>query len=183
MGRQQCSPNAADQAQAVNGSNAFAIDLYAQLRRQPGNLFFSPESISTAFAMTYAGARGETATQMATVFHFTLPSNRLHPAMGALLAAMNAEHKDYELHVADALWGQQDEGFRENFLGLLRSDYGAGLRQVDFKSSPEAVRTDINQWIEKQTNDRIKDMLGPGNHYAGHAPGAHQRHLLQWQLG
>jgi serpin B len=63
----------------VKGSNAFALDLYAQLRTQPGNLFFSPESISTAFAMAYAGAHGETATEMARVFHYTLPPERLHP--------------------------------------------------------------------------------------------------------
>jgi len=58
----------ADQADAVKGSNAFAVDLYGRLSAQPGNLFFSPESVSTAFAMTYAGARGQTATEMARVF-------------------------------------------------------------------------------------------------------------------
>ena len=66
----QPSSNPADQTEAVKGSNAFAVDLYAQLSKQPGNLFFSPESISTAFGMAYAGARGPTATQMENVFHF-----------------------------------------------------------------------------------------------------------------
>ena len=154
---------AADQAQAVRGSNEFAADLYAHLRSQPGNLFFSPESISTAFAMTYAGASGETASQMAHVFHFTLPPGRLHPAMGALLNQMNATHSGYELHVADALWAQQDENFRQSFLSLVRSDYAAGFHQVDFRTAPDAVRGDINRWIEEQTNDKIKDMLGPGS--------------------
>jgi len=153
---------AADQAQAVRGSNEFAVDLYSHLSTQPGNLFFSPESISTAFAMTYAGAAGETATQMARVFHFTLPPDRLHPAMGALLNQMNAAHSDYELHVADALWAQQDENFRPSFLSLVQSDYGAGFHPVNFRTSPEAVRGDINRWIEHQTNDKIKDMLQPG---------------------
>lgn len=153
----------ADQAQAVKGSNEFAADLYAHLREQPGNLFFSPESISTAFAMTYAGAGDETASQMAKVFHFTLPPARLHPAMGALLNQMNATHSGYEMHVADALWAQKNEHFRESFLSLVQSDYGAGFHQVDFQTSPEAVRGDINRWIEKQTNDKIKDMLGPGS--------------------
>lgn len=156
------SMSTADQAQAVKDNNTFATDLYAQLRQQAGNLFFSPESISTAFAMTYAGAQDQTAVQMAKVFHFTLPPARLHPAMGALLTSMNAPHQGYELHVADALWGQKDEGFRESFLSLLQSDYGAGLKQVDFRSSPDAVRADINQWIEQQTHDRIKNMLAPG---------------------
>ena len=155
------SSNAADQAEAVNGSNAFAVDLYAQLSKQPGNLFFSPESISTAFGMAYAGARGETATEMAHVFHFTLPPDRLHPAMGALLAEMNARHKGYELHVADALWAQQDSNFEESYLKLVQSDYGAGFHRVNFKISPDSVRATINAWVEKQTNDKIKDLLSP----------------------
>jgi serpin B len=156
------APPAADQTAAVKGSNAFAIDLYGQLRSQPGNLFFSPESISTAFAMAYAGARGQTAAQMQHVFHFTLPSDKLHPAMGALLNQMNAAHKDYELHVADALWAEQDANFLPDYLKLVQADYGAGFNRVDFKSSPEVVRQTINAWVEKQTNNKIKDLIGPG---------------------
>lgn len=154
--------NSADRAAAVKGSNAFAVDLYARLRSEPGNLFFSPESISTAFAMAYAGARGQTATEMAHVLHFTLPPDRLHPAMGALLAAMNAPHKSYELHVADALWAEQDAHFLPDYLKLVQSDYGAGFRRVDFKSSPETVRASINRWIEQQTNHKIQNLLQPG---------------------
>ena len=153
---------AADQAEVVAGSNAFATGLYSRLRSQPGNLFFSPESISTAFAMAWAGARGQTAAEMARVFHYTLPPDHLHPAMGALLAAMNAPHDGFELHVADALWAQRDESFLESYLKLVQSAYGAGFRQVNFTSSPEAARATINQWIEKQTKDRIKDLLPPG---------------------
>ncbi|HEY1806309.1 MAG TPA: serpin family protein [Terracidiphilus sp.] len=156
------SAPAADKAEAVSGSNAFAVDLYAQLSKQPGNLFFSPESISTAFGMAYAGARGQTATEMQHVFHFTLPPDRLHPAMGTLLAEMNAPHKGYELRVADALWAQQDSNFEESYLKLVQTDYGAGFRRVNFKVSPDSVRSTINAWVEKQTNDKIKDLLGPG---------------------
>ncbi|MGB8029576.1 MAG: serpin family protein [Terracidiphilus sp.] len=164
QGAMAAAPSAppADQAEAVNGSNAFAVDLYAQLSKQPGNLFFSPESISTAFGMAYAGAHGDTATEMQHVFHFTLPPGRLHPAMGALLAEMNAPHKGYELHVADALWAQQDSSFEESYLKLVHNDYGAGFHRVNFKILPDSVRATINAWIEKQTNDKIKDMLAPG---------------------
>jgi serpin B len=156
------SSKADDQAEVVKGSNAFAVDLYAQLSRQPGNLFFSPESISTAFGMAYAGARGQTATEMDHVFHFTLPPEKLHPAMGALLAEMNAQHKGYELRVADALWAQQDANFETDYLKLVQSDYAAGFHRVNFKLSPESVRTTINAWVEKQTNDKIKDLISPG---------------------
>jgi serpin B len=152
----------ADQAETVKGSNAFAVDLYAQLRTEPGNLFFSPESISTAFAMAYAGANGQTAAEMQKVFHFTLPPERLHPAMGALLAGMNAPHQGYALSVADALWAQQNTNFLPGYLKLVKTDYGAGFHPVDFKSNPESVRATINQWVEKQTNDKIQNLLGPG---------------------
>ena len=156
------SAPAADQAEVVKGSNAFAVDLYGRLSAKPGNLFFSPESISTAFAMTYAGAHGQTATEMAHVFHFTLPPERLHPAIGALLAGMNAPHQGYALSVADALWAQQDKKFLPAYLKLVETNYGAGFHPVDFKSAPDSVRVTINQWVEKQTNDKIQNLLGPG---------------------
>lgn len=151
------------QEQAAKDSNAFATDLYAQLRGQSGNLFFSPESISTAFAMAYAGARGQTATQMAHVFHFTLPQDKLHPAEGALLTQMNDEHKDYELHSADALWAEKDARFLDSYLQLVKTSYGAGFHPVDFKTAPDAARNTINQWVEQQTSGKIKDILPSGS--------------------
>ena len=159
----QTSPSPTpDQAAVVEGNNAFAVDLYGQLGKQNGNLFFSPESISTAFAMAYAGASGETATQMAATFHFTLPPDRLHPAMGALLDHLNAAHSGYQLRVADALWAQQDETFLADYLQLTKTDYGAGLHRVDFESSSEAARLTINQWVEEKTENKIKDLFNPG---------------------
>jgi serpin B len=154
--------NKADQAAVVEGNNAFAVALYGQLRSQDGNLFFSPESISTALAMTYAGARGDTASEMAKTMHFTLPPERLHPAMGALLADLNAPHKGYQLRVADALWAQRDYVFRDDFLKLNKSDYGAGFNQVDFKGATEAARLTINQWVEQKTENKITNLLQPG---------------------
>jgi len=155
-------PSSTDSAELARGNNAFAISLYGRLRTQPGNLFFSPESISTAFGMAYAGARGRTATEMAGVFHFTLPQEGLHAAMGAQLAAMNAQHKGYQLRVADALWAQTDASFLDNYTELMQTDYGAALHRVDFRSSPESVRSTINQWVEQQTNDKIENLIGPG---------------------
>ena len=159
---QTADPPSSTQLEAVKGSNAFAIDLYRQLHSQPGNLFFSPESISTAFAMAYAGARGQTASEMQHVFHFDLPPAQLHPAMGALLASMNAPHKGYQLRVADALWAQQDASFLPAYLKLVQSDYGAGFHRVNFRTSPESVRATINQWVEKQTNNKIQNLIAPG---------------------
>ncbi len=159
---QKPGPPSATEVEAVKGSNAFAVDLYSQLRSQPGNLFFSPESISTAFAMAYAGARGQTAAEIQHVFHFTLPPAQVHPAMGALLASMNAQHNGYQLRVADALWAQQDASFLPSYLKLVQADYAAGFHRVNFKASPDAVRNTINQWVEEQTNNKIQNLIGPG---------------------
>ena len=171
-----------DQAAVVEGNNAFAVELYSQLRNQSGNLFFSPESISTALAMTYAGARGDTAAQMAKTLHFTLPPERLHPAMGALLSDLNAAHDGYQLRVADALWAQQGYTFLDDFLKLTSSDYGAGFNQVDFKGATEAARLTINQWVEQKTENKIKDLLQQGALNPDHQAGADERHLFQGRL-
>jgi len=152
----------ADRTAVTEGNNVFAAALYGRLRHQSGNLFFSPESISTALAMAYAGARSSTASEMAKTLHFTLPPDKLHPAMGARLRDLNAAHEGYQLSVANALWAQQGYTFLDDFLSLLKTDYGAGLNQVNFKGATEAARLTINQWVEQKTQDKIKDLLQPG---------------------
>jgi serpin B len=154
-----------DRPALVRGNNAFAWDLYARLRQEDGNIVSSPYSISTALAMTYAGARGETAEQMARVLHFTLPAERFHPATAALVRDLGGEEKGqkrcYQLSVANALWGQKDYGFRKDFLALTRTCYGAGLSEVDYRTedSRDQARQTINAWVEKQTHDKIKDLV------------------------
>ena len=97
----------------VQGNNEFAFDLYHQLGQKPGNKFFSPYSISTALAMTFAGARGNTAKEMAQTLHFTLDNERLHPAFGELIRKVQGADKkrNYELAVANSLWGDKIRSF------------------------------------------------------------------------
>ena len=153
----------------VAGQSTFAFDLYNLLFDDGTNLFYSPYSISLALAMTYAGARGETEQQMAEVLHFTLPQDRLHEAFNALDMALatRGEHLDpdqrFRLHIANALWGQEDYAFLAAFLDELAANYGAGLRVLDFVGAPDASRRTINEWVEQQTEDKIKDLLPPGS--------------------
>ncbi|SPE19491.1 Proteinase inhibitor I4 serpin (fragment) [Candidatus Sulfotelmatomonas gaucii] len=112
--------------------------------------------------MAYAGARGQTAAEMQHVLHFTLPPAQLHPAMGALLTSMNAQHNGYQLRVADALWAQQDASFLPSYLKLVQSDYAAGFHRVNFKASPDTVSNTINHWVEQQTNNKIQNLIGHG---------------------
>ncbi len=153
----------------VDGNTAFAFDLYHQLKQEDGNIFFSPYSISLAAGMTYAGARGETEKQMSEILNFTLPQASLHPAFNALALELakrgkDAEGKDtgFRLNVANATWGQEGFGFQEGFLDTLAESYGAGMRVVDFIDETEESRLTINDWVEKETEDKIKDLLPKG---------------------
>jgi len=162
--------NEADLETLVEGNSTFAFDLWQALREEDGNLFYSPHSISLALAMTYAGARDETAQQMADTLHFTLPQNRLHPAFNALDLELSrrgegAQGKDgegFRLNIINAIWGQKDYEFLAEFLDLLAENYGAGLRVLDFVSAPEESRITINNWVSDQTEGRIEDLIPQG---------------------
>jgi serpin B len=152
-----------DARAVVKGNTEFALGLYDKLRTRDGNLFLSPYSISTALAMTYEGARGETADEMARALHFAPDRDRLRAAFAALLAQTRpGKEGDYQLSVANALWGQRGFGFLPDFLNHTRESYGAGLREVDFIGSTEEARQVINAWVEQQTRGKIKDLLPPG---------------------
>ncbi|MCX6000197.1 MAG: serpin family protein [Chloroflexi bacterium] len=161
---------ASDLAELVSGNTHFAFDLYQALRHQDGNLFYSPFSISAALAMTYAGARGETESQMADVLRFTLSQTGLHPVFNSLDLALagrgeGAKGKDgegFRLKIANALWGQKDYQFLADFLDVLAENYGAGMRLLDFASQPEPSRITINDWVDDQTEGRIKDLIPQG---------------------
>ena len=147
----------------VEGNTAFALDLYQKLRGASGNLFFSPYSISTALAMTYGGARGNTEAEIARTLHFTAGQTELHPAFAELAATLNDVQTkgDVALHVANSLWPQDDYRFLETFLELCRRCYGIIITPVDYKHDPEGARAQINGWVEKKTNDKIRNLLLP----------------------
>ncbi len=159
--------NEADLAVLVNGNSAFAFDLYQVLRETSGNFFYSPYSISLALAMTYAGARGETAQQMADTLYFTLPHERMHPSFNSLdielsqrgEGAKGKDEEGFRLNIANALWGQESYKFLSEFLDGLAENYGAGLRLLDFVNEPEESRITINNWVSDQTEGKIKDLI------------------------
>lgn len=150
--------------QVVKDNNLFALELYSKLSSKDGNLFLSPYSISTALGMTYAGAKGETAEQMAKTLHYTLPGDKLHGAFAALIKQQNGVgvKRAYKLNVANRLWGQTGAGFRPDFLQLVKDNYGAGLQELDFIKNSEPSRVTINDWIDKETQGKIKDLIPQG---------------------
>jgi serine protease inhibitor len=145
----------------VEGNTAFAFDLYARLKKQPGNLFFSPYSISTCLSAVYAGARGDTEKQMTQTLH--LQPGQLSSAMGRLKRELNDIGKEngIELSVADALWTQTGHPFLPDFLKIVESEFQANLKQADFKTGAESAKDEINRWISQKTHEKIRDLLPP----------------------
>jgi serpin B len=157
-------------ADLAERNTAFAFDLYRRaVDGSDDNLIFSPYSISLAFSMPYAGARGETERQMAETLRF-LPQEQHHDSFNALdqyLESLSeredpggAEGDAFQLNVANAVWGQQGFPFEAPFLDTLARSYGAGLRVIDFGQAIAAAEA-INGWVAEQTNDRITDLLPP----------------------
>jgi serpin B len=152
----------------VDGNNTFALDLYQTLRSQNGNMILSPYSISLALAMTYAGARNETESQMAEVLRFPAQA-QLHPAFNALDLKLQKQpvnlKKDQEplqLNIANAVWAERTYSFSTEYLDMIALNYGAGVRLSDFINKSEPTRKEINDWVSDQTKKRIQNLLPEG---------------------
>lgn len=156
--------------QLVQGNTEFALALFGELRDKKGNLLVSPYSISVALAMTWAGARGTTEGQIAEALRYPFDQNKLHPAFNSLDQSLVSNEKEaesdnqpFQLELTNSIWGQEEYPFSDAYLDTLAVNYGAGLRLLDFKSDSEAARTRINDWVEEQTNEKIKELLPAGS--------------------
>ncbi len=149
--------------EGLRGNSHFAFDLYAQLRSTtPGNLCFSPASISMAMAMTYAGANGQTAEEMARTMHFNLPPPALHTAFSALVRSLRTNQPGCKILLANRLWGQRGFGFLSEFLEITRGPYDAELEELDFVESPDVATEAINDWVASQTSGLINPLIPAG---------------------
>ena len=150
---------AQDVSSIINANNQFAFELYSKYKSRDGNIFFSPYSISTALAMTYEGARGKTADEIQSVFHFPKDDSQRRESFLRINNQINKKDKKYELLTANALWAQKDYAFLEDYFKLIENYYGGKATNLDFINETEASRLTINNWVEKQTNDKIKDLI------------------------
>ncbi len=151
-------------------NRSFAFDLYRELASDEANLFFSPYSISVALAMTYAGAEGDTETEIATAMHFGLPEPTLHEAFNATTRALQGRSEElaprsegdgFELKIVNQAFGLNDYPFLDEYLDLIAIHYGSGVMGFD-NDDLEAVRQEINGWVADQTEQRVEDLLPPG---------------------
>jgi serpin B len=170
----------------VAAANAFALDLYRALGNRPGNLFFSPASISTALAIAYSGARGETQRQMGQTLRFPAPPDQLAPIMGELLRTLRLgdealppepdgpeeyigalrviRHRETPpplLRIANGLWVDRQARILEGFHHAVAEHYEGAFHSLDFRHAPEDARRTINGAVEAATARRIRNLIGP----------------------
>lgn len=169
-------------AELVAGTNTLAFDLYDEsVSGADGNTLVSPVSVTTALAMTYAGARGETRTQMRGALTYALDDEALHDAFAALQRELSDRGDEidpgdlpsnygpqddpvpFQLNLVNALWGQGDVPFRDEYLSIVESHYGSVFREVDYTADPKAARSEINDWVADRTDERITDLLPEGS--------------------
>jgi serpin B len=140
-------------------ANAIAFKFYSKEAPKPGNLFFSPYSMYTAFAMAYEGARTKTAAEIAGVFSFPAKTSELRKDFSGLNKELAEATKEAEFRQANSFWAQQDYKFKEEYLDALHKEYGAEAKSVDFKTKTEEARAAINAWTEEKTNGKIKGLF------------------------
>lgn len=168
---------AADFNLAATATNQLGVDLHHQLATGDDNLCVSPYSIESALAITFAGADGETRTEMGRVLH--LPNDSAVPISFAALqhsleemstktVELVKESKRFggpsepiTLNIANRLFAQKGYDFRQAFLSLVKQNYGAAFEPLDFVANPPAATQYINKWVADQTRDRIRDLIPP----------------------
>ena len=163
---------------AAKATNELGVELHGQLATGDKNLCISPYSINSALAMTFAGADGETRTEMAHVLHFPIAGDvpasfsalqqSLHQ-MSEKTAELAKESKKFggpsepiTLNIANRLFAKKGYPFRDAFLSLVKQYFGGGFEPLDFTADPAAATQRINKWVADQTRDRIRDLIPAG---------------------
>ena len=159
--------NETDFAEAIN---AFSLDLFHRVATERGNIVVSPFSVETALAMATVGAQTLTATEMKSVLHFyerPLESGTIDPmgeVNGGFQKLLKHLHgtNNVELNIANAVWGEQTTPWRKEYLRKLDEYYGGGFIPTDFRR-PDKACEQVNRWVAKQTNDKIRNLLDESN--------------------
>jgi serpin B len=149
--------------EVVNASNQFAAEFYGELKAHPGNLFFSPYSISSCLAQVYEGAAGQTAAEMQAVLHLPADASVRRPAFAALHNQLEVPSSEFQLSVANALWFQQAYPIEADFAKTLRQFYGSQAVSLDFSAANSQATDTINKWVKRETRGKIGELFGPGS--------------------
>lgn len=160
VARENPTPTVQDSARLETGNALFAGRLTAELAREEPTVVLSPFSVSTALAMAYAGAGGETATEMADTLGFGALDARVHSTFNALDRRVSAAQGDgVKLNIANALYVQRGASVQQPFLDTLARQYGSAPRSVDFAGDPSGAVGEVNKWVAGETEDKIEKLL------------------------
>lgn len=144
-------------------NNCFGFELYSNIeKKEKGNIFFSPFSISTAFAMVYEGASGKTAQEIGQVFHFHENIAERRKGWESIFNIIEKKRKDYELFTANALWIQKNFKILPEYITAIEKFYKGMVSNIDFFGATERSRQTINKWVEEKTNNKIKELFRHG---------------------
>ncbi len=159
-------------AAVVSGNTEFTLKLFPLLDSAPDiNTFFSPYSITQAFALLAPGARGTTLSEIEQMIFFSPAQANRDPVFNKLDLLLAAKTTGTalangqltpKLNNANAVWGQKGFSILPAYLDTLAVNYGAGLHLVDFITATESSRQTINSWVEEQTNHRIQNLIPQG---------------------
>ena len=152
----------------IEANNKFTIDLHKALRNDQNftskNLFYSPSSLSIALAMTYMGAKGDTAGQMAQALHWkAIPQEQLNSEEKQYLHALQETNEQgNELLVANRLFAQKGFSLVHEFVEGTEKYYKAEIAMVDYQKDAEGARKEVNGWVEEKTKQKIKNLIPEG---------------------
>jgi serpin B len=155
------SPSAEPTSFAVSGRQGFGAAIYNVAAREPGNQFISPLSIETAFALTYPGARGQTASEMASAFGFAADPAQAAAQTRAVLEAIQGG--DAPVTIANAAWVERTFNLEAPYMSIVRDTLGGQIEALDFRTAFEPARARINAWTAERTNNRIQNLLPIGS--------------------
>lgn len=156
-------PSEEERARFASRSNALGFDLYAKVAQPGANVALSPFSIATALTMTWAGARGETESQLRKVLHLEGAREQILSDAGKVSAWLRSKDRPFTLRGANRLFGDGKARFEQPYLDDVKRSFGAPLAPLDFRAKPDASRVEINRWVEQRTENRIKDLLPDGS--------------------
>jgi len=149
------------EAKLVEADNSFGFKLFKELNAEmaDSNVFISPLSISMALGMTYNGAAGSTEEAMRTTLEFgDLSMDEINESYKSLIELLMGIDSDVEFNIANSIWYKYDRDFKQDFFERCDEYFDARVSGLDF-SQNEAVKDTINNWVEENTNGKIKDIL------------------------
>nr|XP_034181370.1 antichymotrypsin-2-like isoform X4 [Osmia lignaria] len=144
------------------GINQFSSSLFqCVLEENHGNIIMSPLSAAVVLAMAAFGARGETEKQLKKALHIPSPDTLGTSGYQSLIDDLN-NVKVAKLLLANKVFAAEKFSVKPAYIELTEKYFHSVTQLVNFAKSEEAANT-INTWVKQNTNDRIKEIVNPGD--------------------